>query len=168
MATVPVEWESFSGMYIPTHSDNNQSLVSLSFFYFSYTIKKIYVYFLMPFLQKWPCAIDNIFTLLFYFTIYPGNHSILIHKDALVLLLLYSTSLCHPLSTHTVYEHLGHFQYFTNISNVVMKNLMICIFTALWVYLQDGIGETAQSKGKCMVGVFGTGRTEGCTTVFSG
>ena len=128
MATVPVEWESFSGMYIPTHSDNNQSLVSLSFFYFSYTIKKIHVYFLMPFLQKWPCAIDNIFTLLFYLTIYPGNHSILIHKDALVLLLLYSTSLCHPLSTHTVYEHLGHFQYFTNISNVVMKNLMHMYF----------------------------------------
>lgn len=49
----------------------------------------------MPFLQKWPCTIDNIFTLLFYLTTYPGNHSILIHKDEFMLLLFYSYTVLH-------------------------------------------------------------------------
>lgn len=91
----------------------------------------------MPFLQKWPCTIDNIFTLLFYLTTYPGNHSILIHKDEFMLLLFYSysTSLGHPLFTHTVYTHWSHFQYFAVISNVVIKNSCVYVFSQCYGYI---------------------------------
>ena len=80
----------------------------------------------MPFLQEWQLTVDIIFTVLFYLTIYSGNHSIFIHKDrhrVVVVLQLPSTSLCHPLFNHFVYKYLGHFQYFLIISSVTMNNL---------------------------------------------
>lgn len=116
----------------------------------------------MPFLQKWQPIIYFYFVF-FHLTIYPRNHTILIHKDwsqfffnsCIVLHGVAVPSLFH----HSIYKHLGCFQCFGSINNANMNNLMQVYFhsgmgillSLLWI----PTGEIGKSIGNCVVVVLG-------------